>query len=106
MIINTDGEEIDILIENCIQPLISEIGTLKLYINDEKEYIKKIEKQTKVTEERSKKEEHTGEYGNILTNMFNELLESNKNFIKERKRINKKYIKIIKNIRKGKINYV
>ena len=95
MIINTDGEEIDILIENCIQPLISEIGTLKLYINDEKEYIKKIEKQTKVAEERIKKEEHTGEYGTILTSMFNELLESNKNFIKERKRINKKYIKII-----------
>ena len=99
MIINTDGEEIDILIENCIQPLISEIGTLKLYINDEKEYIKMIEKQTKVSEERIKKEEHTGEYGTILTNMIDELIESNKNFIKERKKINKKYIKIIEKIK-------
>ena len=97
MIINTDGEEIDILIENCIQPLISEIGTFKLYINDEKEYIKKIEEQTKVAEERIKKEEHTGKYGNILTNMFNELLECNKNFIKEREKINKKYTNIYRN---------
>ena len=102
MIINTDGEEIDILIENCIKPLISEIGTLKLYINDEKEYIKKIEKQTKVAEEGIKKEEHTGEYGTILTSMLNELLGLNKNFIKERKRIIKKYIKIIEKNNKSR----
>lgn len=91
MIVNIDEEENEILVKNCIQPLISEKSKLKSYINDEKEYIKKIEKQTKEVEERIKKEVHTGKYGTILTNMLDELLECNKNFIKERKRINKKY---------------
>lgn len=43
MIININGEECDILIENIIQPLrsTSKIRNIKLYINDEKEYIQK-----------------------------------------------------------------
>lgn len=104
MIININGEECDILIENIIQPLrsTSKIRNIKLYINDEKEYIKMIEEQTKETEERFKKEEYKEKHGTILINMIDELIESNKNFIKERKRINKKYIKIIKMLERGK----
>lgn len=96
MIINEDDKVIDILIENKIQQLKSEIGTLKLYIEDEKEYIKKIKKKNKEAEERIKKAEYRydGKYEIILYNMFDELLECNKNFIKEREKINKKYTNI------------
>ena len=57
MIINEDDKVIDILIENKIQPLKSEIGTLKLYIEDEKEYIKKIKKKKNIQNDKINKKD-------------------------------------------------